>query len=93
MSTLVGVNSQYSSQVLIPHLMADNNLTLLAAKSTQVPQAERVVIRNEERGATGGMSLNITSHSSSTSSGFVSIDLTQEMLDEKGREKLRGKIK
>ena len=69
-----------------PPLMADNNLTLPAAESTQVPQAERVVIRIEERGATGGTSLSITSHSSSTSSGLAHIDLTQEMLDEESRE-------
>ena len=42
--------------------MADNNLILPAAKSTWVPQADRVVIRNEERGATGGTPLSITSH-------------------------------
>ena len=47
-STLVGVTSQYPSQVLGSTLMADNNLTLPATKSTQLPQAERVVIRNEK---------------------------------------------
>ena len=67
--------------------MAGNNLTLPAVKSTQVPQAERMVIRNEERGATGGTLSSITPHSSSTSSELTSIDLTQETLDEEGREK------
>ena len=77
-STLVGVTSQYPSQVLMPSLMADNNLTLPEAKSTWVPQADRVVLRNEERGATGGTHLRITSDLPSTSSGLASIDLTQE---------------
>ena len=67
--------------------MADNNLAQLAAESTWIPQAERMAIRNEERGSTGGMPLSITSHSSSTRSGLASIDLTQEMLDEEKRGK------
>ena len=67
--------------------MANSSLTLLVAKSTLVPQADRVVVRSEERGATGGTPLSITSHSLSMSSGLASIDLTQEMLDEKSREK------
>ena len=58
-----------------------------------MPQADRMVARNEETGTTGGTPLNITSHSSSMSSGLASIDLTQEMLDEDSREKLKGKIK
>ena len=37
--------------------------------------------------------MSITSHSSSMSSGLASIDLTQEMLDEESREKLKGKQK
>ena len=40
--------------------MAGNNLTLPAVKSTWVPQAEKVHIRNEDRGATGGTPLSIT---------------------------------
>ena len=40
-STSVGEMSQYPSQVLSLPLMADNDLTLPAAKSTWVPQAER----------------------------------------------------
>ena len=88
-STSVGVTSQYPSHVLSSPLVADNNLTLPAAESTQVPQAERVVIRNEERGATADTLLSITSLSSSTSSGFASIDLTQETLDEESRENLK----
>ena len=47
-STSVGETSQYPSQVLSPPFMADNSLTLQAAKSTWVPQAERLVIRNED---------------------------------------------
>ena len=73
--------------------MADNSLTLAAAESTQMPQADRVVVGNEERGAIGSTSLNITSHSSSTSSGLASIDLTQETMDEESREKHKGKMR
>ena len=51
--------------------MADNSLTLPAAKSTQVPQVDRVVVGNEERGATGGTPLSITSLSLSTSNGVA----------------------
>ena len=58
-----------------------------------MPQAERLVIKNEERGATGGIPLSITSCSSSKSSGLASIDLTQEILDEESREHLKGKLK
>ena len=36
-NTLVGVTFQYPSQVFSPPLMAENNLTLPATKSTQVP--------------------------------------------------------
>ena len=79
--------------MLSPPSTADNSLTLPAAKSTQVPQADRVVIRNEEENATRGTPLSITSHSSSMSSGLASIDLTQEMLDDESREKLKGKVK
>ena len=42
-STLLGVIPQYPSQVLSPPLMADHNLTLPVAKSTWVPQADRMV--------------------------------------------------
>ena len=41
-STLIGVISHYPSQVLSPSLIADNNLTLPAAESTLVHQADRV---------------------------------------------------
>ena len=44
-----------------PPSMADNNLTLLAAKSTKVPQTDRAIVGNE-RGSTGGTPLSITSH-------------------------------
>ena len=60
-STFIGVSPQYLSQVFSPLLVSDTSLMLLAAKSNQVPQAQRVVIRNEERGATGGTPLSITS--------------------------------
>ena len=92
-STLVGVTSHYPSEALSPPLMAHNNITLQTAKSTQVPQPERVVMRNKEKGVTAGNLLSITSHLSSTSSGLASIDLTQKTLDEESREKLKGKIK
>ena len=59
--------------------MADNTLTLPAPESTWVPQEDRVVVENEESGATGGTPLSITSCSLSTSSGLASIALTQEM--------------
>ena len=60
MSTLVKVFSQYPCQVHSPHLMANNNLTLPVAESTWVPQADRVVGRNGEKGTTGGTPLSIT---------------------------------
>ena len=63
------------------------------AESTWVPQADRMVVGNEERGAIGGIPLSITSHSSSTSSLLANIDLTQKMLDEESREKLKGEIR
>ena len=85
--------SQYPSQVLSLPLMADNNLTLPAAKSTLVPKADRVIARNEEWSATGGTPLSITSCSLSMNSGLASIDLSQEMLDKESRGKLKGKIK
>ena len=47
----------------------------------------------KKKGVTGGTPLSFTSHSSSTSSWLASIDLTQEMLDEESREKLKGKMK
>ena len=59
-----------------PPLMADNSLTLPAAQSTQVPQVDRMVVGNEERGAIGGTPLSITSCSSSTSSELANIELT-----------------
>ena len=37
--------------------------------------------------------MRITSRSLSTGSGLASIDLTQEMLDEDSKEKLKGKMK
>ena len=73
--------------------MAANSLTLLAAESTWVPQADRVIVGNEERSAAGGTPLSITSHSSRMSSGLANINLTQEMLDEESREKLKGKMR
>ena len=91
-SPLAGVSSQYPSQVLSPPLMTDNSLTLPAAGSTWVPQAHKMVVGNEGRGATGGTPLRITFHSSSTSSG-TSIDLIQEMLDEESRGKLKEKMR
>ena len=91
-STSAGVSCKYPSQVFSPPLMAHDSLTLLVAKSTQVPKADGVAVGNEERGATGGSSLNIISCSSSTSSWLASIDLTQETLDKESREKLKGKI-
>ena len=90
MSTSVGVNSQYPFQIFSPPSMADNNLTLPAAKSTQVPQAERLAIGNKETGATGGTSLNVTSHSSSTSSWLTNIGFTEEILHEENWEKLKS---
>ena len=42
--TLAWVISQYPSQVFSLPSMADHNLTLPGAESTQVPQADRVVI-------------------------------------------------
>ena len=72
--------------------MADNSLTLPAAKSTQVPQADRVVVGDEERGPTGGTLLSIGSWLLNTCSGLASIDLTQEMPDEESRENLRDKM-
>ena len=72
--------------------MADSGLILPPVESTQAPQVDRVVIENDERGAVGGTHLSITSHSSSTSSGLANIGLTQEMLDEECRDKLKGKI-
>ena len=52
---------QYQSQVFIPPSVADSSLTLPAAKSTQVPQMDRMVIWNEERDAIGGTPLSIMS--------------------------------
>ena len=92
-STLVGLISQYPSQVLNPSLMVDNNLTVSAAKSTQVPLADGVASGNEEIGDTGGTPLSITSHSLSMSSGLASTDLIQEIFNGESREKLKGKIK
>ena len=92
MSTLTGVSFQYPSEGFSPPLIADSNLSLPAAKSTQVPQADSVVV-GMKRGATGGTSLSITSQSSNTCSGLASIDLTQKTLDEESREKLKGKMK
>ena len=48
-STLAGTISQYPSQVLNPPLMPENILTLPAAETTQVSQANRVVVVNEEK--------------------------------------------
>ena len=47
-STSAGLTPQYPFQVLSPPLIAENSLTLLEAKSTQVPQADRVVGGNIE---------------------------------------------
>ena len=58
--TLVKVISQYPCQVHSSPSMANNNLTLPVAESTWVPQADRVVGRKGEKGATGGTSLSIT---------------------------------
>ena len=77
---------------LLSYLVADSSLTLPASKSTWVPQADRMVIGNEERGAIGGTFWSITSHLSSASSGLANIDLALEMMDEKSREKFKGKI-
>ena len=71
--------------------MVDNNLTLPAAASTWLPHSDRIVVKNEEKGATGGTPLSMISHSSSTISRLASIDLTQETLDEESREKLKVK--
>ena len=46
-STLAGVISQYASQVFSLPLMADKSLTLLAVKSTQVPEEDKEVVGNE----------------------------------------------
>ena len=92
LSISTGICPQYPSQIFSPPLVADSGFTLLAAMSTQVPQVDRMFIGNEERGAIGGTPLGITSCSLSTSSGMANIDLTQEILDEKSREKLKGKI-
>ena len=77
-STLVEAIYQYPSQVLNPPLMSENNLTLPAAEAIQVPQANRVVVVNEEKGATGGTHLSITSHSSSTSMGWPVVTLPRK---------------
>ena len=69
--------------------MADNRLTLLAAKSTWVPQADRVVVGNEEIGVTGGPALSITSHSLSMCNALATTDLTQEMVDEEKNKKVK----
>ena len=91
-STSTGISPQCPSQVFSPLSGADNSLTLLAAGYTQVPQMDRMVIGNEERGAIGGTPLGITSCSSSASSRLANIDLTHEMLDAVSKEKLKGKI-
>ena len=52
-----------------------------------------MVIGNEERGTVRGTPLSITSHSSSTSSRLAKIYLTQEMLEEQNREKLKVKVR
>ena len=69
-STSTGVSPQYPSQAFSSPSVGDISLTLSAAESTLVPQVDRMVIGNEERSATGGTPLSITSHSSNTSSGF-----------------------
>ena len=92
-STSTGVSPQYPSQVLSLPLGADSSLTLLEAKSTWVPQVDRMVIGNEKRDDVGGTPLSITSHSSSTSSRLANIGITQEMLDKESKEKLKGKIR
>ena len=89
-SMLAGLSFQYPSQVFSPPFMADKSLTLPAAESTWVPQADRVIVGNKERGATGSSPLSITSCSSNISSRLASIDL---MLDEESREKLKIKMK
>ena len=76
--------------MLSPFLGTESSLTLPAVKSNWAPQVDRMVIGNEERSAIGALS--ITSHSSNTSGGVANIDLTQEMLDEENKEKLKGKI-
>ena len=88
-NTSAGVSSQYPCQVFSLPLMADNSLTLPAAESAWVPQADRVVVGNEERDAIGGTPLSITSCPSSTSSRLANIDLSQETLDKESREKLK----
>ena len=47
-NTSAGVSSQCPSQVFSPPSMADNSLTLLAAKSIHVLQVDMVVVGNEE---------------------------------------------
>ena len=91
--TLAGASSQYPFQVFTPPSEDYNSLTLLAATSTLLTEVDRMVVGNEERGAIGGTHLSITSHLMSTSSGLAGIDLTQETLDEKSREKLKGKMR
>ena len=49
-STSTGVSSQYPSQLHSAPFVADSSLTLPVAKSTWVPQVERMIIENEERG-------------------------------------------
>ena len=86
-STSEGINFQHPSQEFSSPSMADNSLTLSAAESIWVPQADRMVVGNEERHAIRDTLLSITSHSLSTRSALASIDLTQEMLNEESREK------
>ena len=44
-STSAGVSSQYPSQLFSPPSMADISLTLPAAESTWVPQADRLIVK------------------------------------------------
>ena len=52
-SMSTGVSPQGASQVISSPLGADSCLPLQAAESTWVPQVDRMVIGNEERGAVG----------------------------------------
>ena len=47
--------------------------------------------KDEERDVVKGTPFNVTSITSSDSSSFANIDLTQELLDQEGTRKIVGK--
>ena len=73
--------------------MADTSLSLKAAKFMQVPHVDRWLLEMKKDVLLDASLFSIASHSLSTSIWLASIDLTQEMLDEGGKEKLKGKMR